>query len=98
MPAAPADRDPDAAVEEHSSIRPACRQPTHPGAEDRIALSRIGRSPTRAGQAWRAGGKKNGGGIHAHPTPPPAPPRPPFRFRVPSPPPPPPPRPPAPPT
>src|SRR6266516_7481965 len=61
MPAAPADRDPDAAVEAHSSIRPACRQPTHPGVEDRIALNRNGRPAEAArtpNQKRRAVGKR----------------------------------------
>src|SRR5712691_10529056 len=64
MPAAPADRDPDAAVEAHSSIRPACRQPTHPGVEDRIALNRNGRPAEAArtpNQKRRAVGKRDGG-------------------------------------
>src|SRR5713101_7512215 len=64
MPAAPADRDPDAAVEEHSSIRPARRQPARPGVEDRIALNRNGR-PAEAdrtpNQKRRAVGKRDGG-------------------------------------
>src|SRR6266700_5698520 len=64
MPAAPADRDPDAAVEAHSSIRPARRQPTHPGADKRIALNRNGRPAEAArtpNQKRRAVGKRDGG-------------------------------------